>query len=166
MLGWLDTQIPPAFAYPYALVLVFLALAGPAPPLPYRLRAALLAVVLICALVIFLALYLSYTAPGAPLIKGVQGRYFIPLLPPALLLLSNRFRFLRVGSERLMTLAVAAAVVESPVALGAIVARYYLPPSWQLSAMGVAALVGAVGGVAVWLVRRRRWSGPKAIPQP
>lgn len=30
---------------------------------------------------IFLAMYLSYTTAGAPIIEGVQGRYFLPILP-------------------------------------------------------------------------------------
>lgn len=30
---------------------------------------------------IFLAMYLAYTTEGAPIIEGVQGRYFLPVLP-------------------------------------------------------------------------------------
>lgn len=45
----------------------------------------LLAVGLLVALAVSVALYAAYTAVGAPVIRGIQGRYFMPLIFLALL---------------------------------------------------------------------------------
>ena len=37
------------------------------------------------ALLVFLALYLQFTAPGAPFVAGVQSRYFLPVILPVCL---------------------------------------------------------------------------------
>jgi uncharacterized membrane protein len=154
-LGWVDTPIPPLLAYPYAVVLVFVALAGPSPVVPLRMRAAALAAVVACALVIFLALYVGLTAPGATIIFGVQGRYFVPFLPLALLLLSNRSRLLRIDPQRLLALAAAASVAEMIVSLGTMVARYYCPEAWTLWAVGASVIVAAVAAAGIWFAGRQ-----------
>ncbi len=44
----------------------------------------------ICVIgLIFTSLYIQFTTPGNPTIMGVQGRYFLPILPIILLLLGN-----------------------------------------------------------------------------
>lgn len=48
-----------------------------------------LAIVICVAVLIHIALYLTATAPGEPYVEGVQGRYFIPILP--LFILSFRY---------------------------------------------------------------------------
>jgi uncharacterized membrane protein len=50
-----------------------------------RQRAALLATAVLQSLFVFLLLYLVSTPPGAPRVVGVQGRYFVGLLPLFLL---------------------------------------------------------------------------------
>lgn len=82
-LGWLDTPLPNWYVM-FALAVLaagFLAAAaGPArrPWLPILAVAG--GVVLV-----FGIQYLSWTMPGAPIIDGVQGRYFIPLAAVAAL---------------------------------------------------------------------------------
>jgi uncharacterized membrane protein len=44
-------------------------------------RATYLLLLIGCAWLIIIAQYLSWTEVGAVLVDGVQGRYFIPLLP-------------------------------------------------------------------------------------
>ncbi|MBQ3296740.1 DUF2142 domain-containing protein [Candidatus Saccharibacteria bacterium] len=53
-------------------------------------RIALLGVVLIIIALIWTALYLSFTPVGSDTIKGVQGRYFLPLLLPLLFALQPK----------------------------------------------------------------------------
>ena len=52
-----------------------------------KVRALLLAAVLLCCWVIFASLYLWWTEPGAAVIAGIQARYFLPLIPFAVLAL-------------------------------------------------------------------------------
>ena len=50
----------------------------------------LLACSLLSALVIFTGEYLQWTQVGFPVVEGVQGRYFVPLLFPVLLSMTHR----------------------------------------------------------------------------
>lgn len=52
----------------------------------YQFAIILLIILAIVGLV-FTSLYIQWTKPGETAIAGVQGRYFIPILPLALLLL-------------------------------------------------------------------------------
>ncbi len=46
--------------------------------------------IVICVIgLIFTSLYIQWSSPGNPTIAGIQGRYFLPILPLALLLISN-----------------------------------------------------------------------------
>jgi uncharacterized membrane protein len=50
-------------------------------------------IAILCSIVLLLvmtALYVTWNEPRAPVIQGIQGRYLIPVLLPALLLLYNR----------------------------------------------------------------------------
>jgi len=69
------------FAVPWlilvgALVLVYPQRAAP----PRRLRAALAGLFVVCFLVTVFALYTTWDGVGAPIVQGIQGRYFAPLL--------------------------------------------------------------------------------------
>ena len=55
-----------------------------------RARRVLLACSLLSALVIFTGEYLQWTQVGFPVVEGVQGRYFVPLLFPVLLSMTHR----------------------------------------------------------------------------
>ncbi len=69
----------------------------------------------LCALSIFLTLYLTYNPVGAPMIGGVQGRYFVPLVPfllfgivqllPLRIVLSNKATVIFFGASSLFLLA-------------------------------------------------------------
>ena len=91
-LGWLDTPLPKwsVFTYILALILaVILDRERRAPAFPHGVYWILASVLGSNCLLIFLMLYLSWTDVGGPLIEGIQGRYFIPLLPLFLLLFST-----------------------------------------------------------------------------
>lgn len=91
-LGWLDTPLPVAAAAAWALLLLAVAIGdGPAgAPLSVRQRLVLLAVVAGTLAAISASQYLTWTPVGADRIEGLQGRYFIPAAPLALLLFTRR----------------------------------------------------------------------------
>ena len=82
VLGWLNIEMP-GWIYGLwtgVLALVMLALLTEAGPAPWPALAGLLGITL-SAWAIMLAQYLGWTEVGAPVIAGIQGRYFLPLLP-------------------------------------------------------------------------------------
>ncbi len=92
VLGWSDTRLPGIIwlTYPPALVLAALTRSDedPAPGLKQKIIAGLILIAGYTA--VFLALYLDWTPIGKLYIRGIQGRYFIPLLPLFLFLIPNR----------------------------------------------------------------------------
>lgn len=85
-LGWLDTNLH-SWAYTGAgvglIVLIGLLVRGSSVDL--KLLGLTVLTVLLTAAGVFGALYLDWTPVGADFVQGVQGRYFLPLLPIALL---------------------------------------------------------------------------------
>jgi len=93
-LGWNDAPLP-AIAGAGGLALLFLVAlldggAETAPTLRQRAIAAATAAAVVVA--VATALYLVFTEVGAPLVNGLQGRYFLPALPPLLYALQPRGR--------------------------------------------------------------------------
>jgi hypothetical protein len=89
VLGRLDVALPAAAYAGYALLLVATALtdrAG-APKLSGRTRAGLAWIAGLGVIAIELLLYLVATPPGAARVAGIQGRYFLPFVPVALVAL-------------------------------------------------------------------------------
>jgi hypothetical protein len=154
-LGWVDTPVPHALAYPYGMLLLFVALASPSPGMSHRVRLAALAAVITCTLVIFIVFYILWTAPRSTIVFGVQGRYFLPFLPLALVLLSNQSRLVRIDEQRLLTWSAAGSVAEMIVSVGTMAARYYSPSVREFAVIGGSALFAAVAALAVCLIGRR-----------
>lgn len=87
VLGWLDTPLPDAI-YVYAAVLLGVAvLADSATPnaAHWQDRSAYAAAAVGYVLATLLILWAAWTPEGAQVIEGVQGRYFLPILPLAAL---------------------------------------------------------------------------------
>ncbi|HTR17769.1 MAG TPA: DUF2142 domain-containing protein [Acetobacteraceae bacterium] len=86
-LGWLSLDLPHweyrAWAAALAAALAGAACGTSQDAKPWRASDALFVAVLLTASVIavHIALYLSWTQVGAAVISGVQGRYFLPLVP-------------------------------------------------------------------------------------
>ena len=92
VLGWLDCWLP-AWVYPsYAVMILAVPLLdrGQGRTITIKERLLLAGVVVVTLLLIATSLYITYTIPMDATIRGVQGRYFIPLTIPALMLLYNR----------------------------------------------------------------------------
>jgi hypothetical protein len=87
-LGWLTVPLPSAVTLAVAALLVVVALfAGPRLSAMQRLGAAVIAIASIVT--VELSEYISWTAVGANVIEGVQGRYFIPMAPLLLIAISR-----------------------------------------------------------------------------
>lgn len=130
VLGSVDTLLPSPYYIAAALVLL-LALAADVGTTSLqapasRDRALALLAMLFAIASIFLAQYLSWTELGSHIVKGVQGRYFLPLMPLALVSTVASAPLLRI--PRAVTIASCAAfpVLTAAVVPLAIEARYSL----------------------------------------
>jgi uncharacterized membrane protein len=95
VLGWLDTSLQD-WAYPSLSALLVASWFAPLPlsrEVRYRIAAASLIGVVAYILLVYGIFYLTWTPIGASEIWGVQGRYFVVVLPPvalAVAALANR----------------------------------------------------------------------------
>ena len=124
-LGWLDTRLPWWLVEGYLLILAALLVldGGPRPSLGWWRRAWLAALVAASALAIIASQYMAFTPYRADFVEGVQGRYFLPLVPAAALAL-HRPR--RAGPPAALPWLLAAWTgLALAVTLRAIVRRYY-----------------------------------------
>jgi uncharacterized membrane protein len=111
-LGWLTIPLPSAVILVVVALLVLVALmAGPRLTVMQRVLAAVIAIASIVT--VELSEYISWTAAGANLIEGVQGRYFIPIAPLLLVAISRPAvppRWIPIVIASVMTIANGAAV--------------------------------------------------------
>jgi uncharacterized membrane protein len=91
VLGWLDTILPRwiYFSYPAITILVAILSGSDGRKLSTKGRVMLLAVCLTSVILVETSLFIIWTKPGARMVSGVQGRYFIPLVVPLLLILHD-----------------------------------------------------------------------------
>jgi uncharacterized membrane protein len=110
VLGHLNIPLPGALYLIYPLALVAAALSDPRDPgeLSPPRRIALVGIFLACAGCVFTMAYLGWNPLGAETISGVQGRYFVPVLPLLLLALPAAGTRLPTESQAWGTAAVAA----------------------------------------------------------
>lgn len=82
-LGWLDTEIPDYLVYGFLFLLFLAAIKAVGEKQDIQTNARLLAAGLsaVVILAIFGVFLITWTAAGADRIDGVQGRYFLPVLP-------------------------------------------------------------------------------------
>jgi uncharacterized membrane protein len=126
VLGWLDTELPKWFVRGagVALTASFLGVCastpGPRPWLPFMVAVA-------ASSMVFGTQYLVWTRPLAPLVDGVQGRYFIPLAPLVALALPAGPRLIRPVLPWIsMAGIVYLSILVPAVVIRCIVFRYYL----------------------------------------
>ncbi|THD73147.1 MAG: DUF2142 domain-containing protein [Bradyrhizobium sp.] len=130
-LGWLDTGLPIAYHKAaramLGLAAVTAALGITGGRISVASRLLIVAGLLLSTVGIFLSMYLGWTKPGAAIVAGVQGRYFLPLAPAVAALLpalgTAGFRNL---NRALLIVVVAFPVISLGVVMHAIVLRYYL----------------------------------------
>ena len=130
ILGWLDVILPGWF-YTFAggalAAALVVSLARARPMLPAWSQGSLFLAASAAIALVFLLEYLSWTPVGWPIVQGVQGRYFLPVLMflPAMLPAVRSVRFaLLCGPVRVLILAFPA--VSVVVTVSSVVRRYYL----------------------------------------
>jgi uncharacterized membrane protein len=121
-LGLLDVFLPPAVKWAELLLLVLCAWSTPiAPSPPVRVAALLISLVTVTG--IALSAYHGWTPPCATSIEGIQGRYFLPIVPLMFLTISAPL----VRREAIPRIAIGAvAIASNAIALFAVAGRYYL----------------------------------------
>jgi uncharacterized membrane protein len=90
-LGWLEIAMPEVVPYLFTGLLMF-AVARPASEPVYwkgRQRALVVTVTVITICATVFAMLVAYTPMGNPIVLGVQGRYFLPLLPLLLVMVRS-----------------------------------------------------------------------------
>lgn len=119
-LGWINVYLP---AWITAIEAVLLAAVGltAAPALDGKRRATAVVIVLGTVIGIVTSQYLTWTVICSEHIDGVQGRYFLPLLPVALLLLALPAPRWRIGARTIGLVSIAANLF----AFFAVLQRYY-----------------------------------------
>lgn len=87
ILGWLSISLP---QWSYRLAMISLTATFAAAPPPANRKAADVSLVVLALVLtsggMFLAQYLTWTAVGASVVDGIQGRYFLPIAPLLLIL--------------------------------------------------------------------------------
>lgn len=93
--GWLDYQFVGTYYYLAVFIFGALLLSRPPKPIPAKSLVILLTVIIFTYLATYYALYLTWSRIGSDHIIGVQGRYFLPLIPLLALCLSALVDYLR-----------------------------------------------------------------------
>ncbi len=128
-LGWLDVPLPAALLAAVAAVILVLALAdgnGRLRLAPWW-RPGILLVLAASVLSVYAVMFVLYTPAGAARIEGMQGRYLIPLSPPALFLFVSRHPRLALSERASARVALLAALLGLAGSAWALWARYVAP---------------------------------------
>lgn len=89
-LGWVEIQLPNIIVLGFAIVLIFSAIPNHrSPKITKRMMVTAGFIVVIVSGLVLAAMLISYTYVGADTILGVQGRYFLPILPLVLLIVQG-----------------------------------------------------------------------------
>lgn len=89
-LGWVEIQLPNIIVLGFAIVLIFSAIPNHrSPKITKRMMVTAGFIVVIVSGLVLAAMLISYTYVGADTILGVQGRYFLPVLPLVLLIVQG-----------------------------------------------------------------------------
>lgn len=104
VLGWLDTWLENWFYHLsyWLFAALLLGAVSERASLPSFVRAALVVGALIALALVFAGLYLVWTPVGSPIVMGVQGRYFLPIVPLLVVAACGSYTTDRLGSLRLL----------------------------------------------------------------
>lgn len=94
MLGWLEIPVPLMVIIPFILILALTVAVAPNEPAVRIEKRNRVISILVIAGVIFFAIFsmlAAWTPTGCSVAEGVQGRYYLPILPLAVLCARNRF---------------------------------------------------------------------------
>lgn len=125
-LGWLDTPLPEWLIWSYWSVLMLVALIDnkAQPFIKYKEKMLLGATWGSIAALISTAMYLTWTSLGGGIIDGLQGRYFIPIMPLSFVLLNNKR--LSFSSKRFGLAIISFATLVLSLTVIILIKRYYI----------------------------------------
>ncbi|MDE7422306.1 MAG: DUF2142 domain-containing protein [Lachnospiraceae bacterium] len=91
-LGWLEIHISMVIVTIYALVLLISLFIGERDDIKIKISQRSVSVIsVICVYgLVLTSMFFAWTPIGSPIIEGVQGRYFLPIVPLAFLILNNK----------------------------------------------------------------------------
>lgn len=128
-----------------------------------RLRAVALLACAATTLGVLVCVYTWWTPVGAPRVDGIQGRYFLPILPLLLLPLADPAVRVRVEPRVLTAITGAVSVSTFLVAAAAGIQRYWVADSWAALSAPVTVGVGLLLTAAVWFTAVRVFDRPAAM---
>jgi hypothetical protein len=128
-LGYQDTPMSPLAVRLFGFVVILLSFLDRSPraPTSAALGCAALAGVGTVSLLIFVALHMGWSPVGYGLIKGLQPRYFLPLLPALLIPVWSRHVVFTGNRRQLSWLLAGAGIAVQICALEALISHYFLP---------------------------------------
>lgn len=91
-LGWIDTPFPVWFYVGFGLLLLLLLATDRAPNIRIALwqRVVLVGIAVLAIVLLLVSLYLIWTPVGISYIRGLHGRYLIPIMPLVLIALHGK----------------------------------------------------------------------------
>lgn len=131
---WLDIPLPPWWMGAYILSMIPVALVDKSNVLISQKQKIVSSVTfVIISLFVALFVYVSWTVVGQNIIDGIQGRYFIPILPLLFLLLFKKWNFDKYKNKTVLTILnnsnriiVAYTIVYLSISVLIFVASYYI----------------------------------------
>lgn len=98
-LGWLDMRLPYLIIYGYIFIILCNLLSSIILKKGYKMKIIMIIYILGTYTGILTALYIAWTKPGWKYVDGVQGRYFLPILPILFILFSTKI--LKINKKKL-----------------------------------------------------------------
>ncbi|MDD5678989.1 MAG: DUF2142 domain-containing protein [Kiritimatiellae bacterium] len=124
-LGWLDTPFPNWFYIGFGLLVLSIVAADRVPGVRILMlqRIFLVAIAALAAVSVLVSLYLFFTPVGADIIQGVQGRYFISIVP--LVLIAFHGKLARIPSAWCCRFVPILLIMVQVITITIILRRYY-----------------------------------------
>ena len=106
-LGWFQVSMPWYAYLPFALILIFQAMRVDNSPLTFSFGQRLyMLLIIVCVTALTLAsMFFGWTPITSATVQGLQGRYFLPLMPIAFMIFRNKYITLQNGAENILTTA-------------------------------------------------------------
>lgn len=136
-LGLVDTPLFSVYVYPYVFAVLITGISEISLSeikVKWWHRLAVILPIAAAVFGAFLAMYISWTpliyGVGAEVIEGVQGRYFLPLLPPLFLIFANsivrRKKYLNYVAERALDYSVCIPIIMLLITVLTLLLRYWI----------------------------------------
>lgn len=125
-LGWQDVQIPEVVLLGFTILGIMCAVKPAGEPVYWGTKQRVICIVsaVLCSAAAMLALLLVYTPDGAQFIYGVQGRYFLPVLPLFMVCIrSGRLRRFDDGTDMIVFIIAVMDFLAAVYVIGGIMSR-------------------------------------------